>query len=537
MSAFRPAPRPWDRAALLVCTLVLGVCVVYPVARLAWAAALAWDFEALRSGKGWAAVRNTLVISLGSVAGAGLLGVPLAVALARWRFPFDRLLGAVAYLPFTMPPLVGTLAFYYLIGRDGLLPRFLQAHLGWADAAVPGPWAILAIHTYSFYVFFYAMAGPAVAALDHAQTEAARTLGAGPWRAFFRVTLPQLAPAILGASLLTFMSSAASFSAPYFFGGDYPVLSVRIFEERGAHNEAAALTLTVALAAVSLVGVALFTRRSGAGGRAAKGAPTPLRGARGRWIAGALAWCGAGALLTPHATILWLSFVDYAAWHTELVPTAFTLDNYRALWGDATTFAPIRNSAWMSAAATAACLAVALPAAYLVGRGRPGGRWVNLMVMLPWALPGTVIAMMLIVAFNERWLPVYNTVWILPLAYFVRGVPLMTRMAAAAVAPFDASLVEAARVHGAGPVYAFRRVVLPLIAPAVLAAMALVFATSLGEFVASILLFLPANLPISVRINMEWRADVGVAFAYSVLLMALVGATFYVSRRVGGRVI
>jgi iron(III) transport system permease protein len=531
------AARPGDRAALAFCLGALALFVLYPSGRLLWEALRQWELAALLSGNGWAAVRNTFWISIGSVAGAALLGIPLAIALARWQFPFARLLGVVAYLPFTMPPLVGTLAFYYLIGRDGLLPRFLQHRLGWEDAAIPGPWAILAIHTYSFYVFFYAMVSPAVASLDHAQAEAARTLGAGPRRTFLRVTLPQLMPAILGASLLTFMSSAASFSAPYFFGGDFPMLSVRIFEERGAHNTAAALTLTVALAAVSLLGVLLFSRRGAAGGRAAKGTPTPLRGRAGRRVAGLLAWCGAACLLLPHATIVWLSFVDYAAWHTELVPTAFTLDNYRALAQSATTLNPIRSSLWMSALGTVLAVAVGLPAAYLIARGRPGGRTVNLLVMLPWALPGTVIAMMLIVAFNERWLPLYNTVWILPLAYFVRALPLMTRTAAAAIEPFDATLLEAARTLGATPRHAFFRVVLPLIAPAVCAGMAMVFATSLGEFVASILLYLPANLPISVRINMEWRADVGIAFAYSVLLMAIVGVTFYLSRRVSGRVL
>jgi iron(III) transport system permease protein len=158
--------------------------------------------------------------------------------------------------------------------------------------------------------------------------------------------------------------------------------------------------------------------------------------------------------------------------------------------------------------------------------------------MLPWALPGTVIAMNLIAAFNERWLPLYGTVWMLPLAYFVRGVPLLTRMATAAVQPFDASLVEAGRTLGASPAYCFKRIVVPLIAPALIAGAALVFALSLGEFVASILLYLPSNVPISVQINMVWRGSgVGSAFAYSVFLMAMVTVIFVVARRLGSRVV
>jgi iron(III) transport system permease protein len=185
----------------------------------------------------------------------------------------------------------------------------------------------------------------------------------------------------------------------------------------------------------------------------------------------------------------------------------------------------------MSLVATLATLVIGLPAAYLIARHRPGGRLLNVVIMIPWALPGTVIAMNLILAFNSDWAPLYNTVWLLPLAYVVRNVPLLTRMAGAAIAPFDATLLEGARTLGASRTYAFRRVAVPLLAPAVVAAMAMVFATSLGEFVASVLLYTPANVPISVQINMVLRGSVGAAFAYSVLLMVLVAATFLFARR------
>jgi iron(III) transport system permease protein len=198
----------------------------------------------------------------------------------------------------------------------------------------------------------------------------------------------------------------------------------------------------------------------------------------------------------------------------------------------------ILNSVWMSALAAAGTLAVALPAAYLIGRRRGGGRWVNLLVMLPWALPGTVIAMNLIAVFNEPWLPLYNTVWMLPLAYYVRSVPVLTRIATAAVEPFDASLIEAGRTLGGSRMFCLRRIAAPLLAPAVVAGTALTFALSLGEFVASVLLYLPANVPISVRINMEWRGSgVGSAFAYSVFLVTLVTVTFVAARRLGSRVV
>lgn len=526
-----------DRSALLFCLAVLGATVLYPTARLAVESARQWDLDVIRGGYAWTAVRNTLIIGFGSVAGAGIVGTALAVALTRYRFPGSRVLGGLAYLPFTLPPLVGVLSFYYLIGKDGIVTRFADQVLGMPGLVLPGPWAILLIHTYSFYVFFYAMAGPALAGLDQYQLEAARTLGASRTRVFFRVTLPLLRPALAGASLLTFMSSCASFSAPYFFAERFPVLSVAVYTERNQYNEGAALTLTAILAVISLLGILLFRSARAGSGSGSKGAPRPLSTARGRFLAGAMAWLAIAGLLLPHLTILWLSFADYSAWHTELIPTAMTLENYSRLFSSASALAPIRNSLWMSAIATAATLGVALPAAYLIARRRPGGRWVNFVVMIPWALPGTVIAINLIVAFNDPWLPIYGTVWLLPLAYFVRSIPLLTRMVGAALETFDATLVEAGRTLGARKRYCFWRIVVPLVAPAVAAGAALTFATSLGEFVASILLYQPGNVPISVKINMEWRAAVGPAFSYSVLLMLMVAVTFLFSRRFTSRVL
>ncbi|MDP7638801.1 MAG: iron ABC transporter permease, partial [Candidatus Hydrogenedentes bacterium] len=403
---------------------------------------------------------------------------------------------------------------------------------------VNGAVAILIIHTYSFYVFFYAMAAAALEGIDQSQIEAARTLGASRARVFWRVTVPMLTPALLGASLLTFMTSGASFSAPLFFGDNFPVLSVEIYQANTNFQAREALTLTVMLACVSLLGLLLFRSRREAGGVASKGTPREMKSAPGRIAAAAAAWAFIGLLVTPHLIILWLSFVDHRAWQAELVPKDLTWKNYAAIFTDPAAFGPIKNSLWMSVGAALATLAVGLPCAYLIGRAKPGSRTLGFMVMIPWALPGTVIAMNLITAFNDPWLPLYNTVFILPLAYFVRNIPLFTRMVSAAIVQFDGSLIEAGRTLGASRFFCFRKIIVPLLAPSLVAATALVFAACLGEFIASILLFSPANIPIAVQINMQWRASgIGSAFAYSVFLLIIVTATFLFSRRFASRII
>ncbi|HPJ99353.1 MAG TPA: ABC transporter permease subunit, partial [Candidatus Hydrogenedentes bacterium] len=191
--------RSLDRALFLFCMAVLCLTVAYPALRLFLVAAFNWAHEAVVNNPGRAALINTALMSCATVVTSGLVGSGLAFALSRYAFPGRRVLAGLAYMPFTLPPLVGVLSFYYLVGIDGLLPRFCEQRLGIGGLALRGPGAILLVHTYSFYVYFYAMAGAALETVDVLQLEAARTLGAGRCRVFFRVMLPMLKPALLGA--------------------------------------------------------------------------------------------------------------------------------------------------------------------------------------------------------------------------------------------------------------------------------------------------------------------------------------------------
>ncbi|MFP6582646.1 MAG: iron ABC transporter permease [Candidatus Hydrogenedentota bacterium] len=539
MSTFKQQnQRTLDRSLLAVCAIALGITVVYPSARLVVGALSDWQWSVITEGSGREAIINTLLMCLASVVTSGLVGTAMAFFVTRFSFPGKTPLAALAYMPFALPPLVGTLSFYYLIGADGLFPRIVHHLAGNDDFAFQGPVSILLIHTYSFSVYFYAMVSAALESMDVSQVEAARTLGASRTRAFFKITVPALKPALLGASLLAFMTSGASFSAPLFFGNDFPYLSVQIVSERAQANQGGAMTLSVVLGLVSLLGVLIFRSRHRPGQSGTKGVPRPVKSTSGKLIAGTVAWVSIFILLIPQMNIIWLSFVNHREWYTELIPTMFTFDNYTVLFQEDSAFRPIRNSLWMSLVASALTLLVGLPAAYLIGRNRNGARWVNVLVMIPWALPGTVVAMNLIAAFNDDWLPPFNPIMILPLAYFVRFIPLLTRMATAAVTQFDGTLIEAAQTLGATRWYCFKHIIVPLMAPSLVAATALVFASSLGEFVASILLYTPSNLPIAIQINQEWRGSgIGSAFAYSVLLMLMVTGTFLLSRKVGSRTI
>jgi iron(III) transport system permease protein len=192
----------------------------------------------------------------------------------------------------------------------------------------------------------------------------------------------------------------------------------------------------------------------------------------------------------------------------------------------------------MATIATVANVVLAFAAAYLMVRRTFRGRGLlGALVILPWALPGTVLGIALATTFsvNQPWAGRFllvGTFAILPLAYFIRNIPLVTRAALASFRQFDPSLEEAAAVLGASWARTMRRVALPLVLPGLAAGALLAFVTALGEFVTSILLYTHRTRPISMAILSELRAfDFGAAAAYGVLLIVLMALVFLLGYR------
>lgn len=477
-------------------------------------------------------------ISVASVVLSALVGVPLAFLFARYDFPGRRVLGALAAMPVLLPPLVGTISFLFLYGESGFFTRGVQLLLGMESPPwrLAGPGAILLVHAYTMYVYFYLFAAAGLARLDGAYAEAATALGAGHWLTLRRVTLPMLAPALGGAALLVFMTSMASFSAPYVFGGGFRVLSTQIYSSKLNGEEGLVAVEAVVLAAASMLFLVLLQRYEGTRSYtgASKGlGPAPREAVRGGRVLGVLAAAAIGFLLLPHATVLLVSFVPEGSWTTEFFPPVYSLESYRSLVSVPDRLVPVLNSLRMATIATLANVVFAIAAGYLLARRRFQGRWmVNALVVLPWALPGTVLAIALASTFgvHQPWagrFVLIGSFAILPLAYFIRNIPLVTRAALASFQQLDPAVEEAAASLGASRLTTLRRVVFPLVLPGLAAGALLAFVTALGEFVASILLYTHRTRPISIEMLAQLRAfDFGGAAAYGVLLIILVGLVF-----------
>ncbi|HET8712277.1 MAG TPA: iron ABC transporter permease [Gemmatimonadales bacterium] len=514
--------------------LLLAWVVVYPILIVALDAADTTALRAFFTRPGeWAVLWASVWISLASVVLAAAIGIPLAFLFEWFDFPGRKTLGALIALPVVLPPLVGVIAFLFLFGESGFIARAIQVALGLEQSPwrLQGAAAILLVHAYSMYVYFYLFTRAGLAKLDVSMLEAAQALGADRRRTLWRVIVPLLRPSLVGAAILTFMTALGSFSAPYIFGGGFRVMTTQIVATKLNGDLPLAMVETLALALVAVVGLLILRRTEGddilvALGKGIAPRPRPIRRAGIRALATVVGWGLAIVLLLPHLTLLLVSLVPYGVWTTEILPPVLNFENYRRLFSEAERLRPMVNSLWMAAASTTVAVVLALAGGYLVVRKRVAlRRAIEGLLALPWALPGTVFAIALAITFSvnaplQLRFVLVGTAVLLPLAYLVRALPLTGRGILASYRQLDPALEEAAASLGAGRWRTLARVTIPQLRPGLAAGASLAFVAGLGDIVASIVLYTYETRPVSIEILSSLRlAETGVAAAFGVVLM------------------
>ncbi|HEY8497532.1 MAG TPA: iron ABC transporter permease [Limnochordales bacterium] len=459
------------------------------------------------------ALRNSLYLSFWTVLLSAVVGAALAFFYHRYRFPGSSVFATLVVTPIVFPPLVSVISYMWLFGEAGIVPGLIRDWLGLARApfALKGFSGILLIHVYTQFIYFYMLISAALERFDHSIEEAAAVLGASRWYTLRRVTMPMLMPAFVAAALIVFMVSMSSFSAPYMLGDRFRVLSIQIFMSKLNGNMEMAATQAVVLGLICVLVVLTLRWYEGRSQYTSLGKGLglrPIQMSRGpaRYAAVVLSIIFSLVLLLPHIMLFIISLVPTGTWTWQTVPPVLSFENYGFLFTRPQLWVPIKNSAIMAGLATLAGVLFALVASYLVTKGRFVGRpLLDALIMIPWALPATIVAISMIIAFN-RPLPItfgrvlVGTFWILPLAYFVNLMPLIVRSTSASLQQLDNSLIEAALSLGANWLTVFRRVILPIVMPGVLSGALLMFVHGFGEFTGSIMLYIADNRPISIGI-------------------------------------
>ncbi|MGG1442518.1 iron ABC transporter permease [Brevibacillus laterosporus] len=488
------------------------------------------------------ALWTSLYISVLSVITCGIVGISLAFLLERYDFPGRKILSVLAMVPMALPPLIGVLSFTFLYGESGIIPRGLQElfQLQQVPFSLKGMWGVLIVHTFTMYTYFYMTVSAAIKGLDPSLEEAAANLGANRVIVWKRVILPMLTPAIVASSLLVFMIAMASYTAPLIFGIDR-TMTMQIYLSRTNGNLDMAATQSTILSIVSILFLLLMRWYQGVRNyqNQSKGISihrTEVKSTAGRYTAMVLSTIGVVILLLP--ILVLLSFSVDATWTVQVLPPAYTFSHYLDLFTDSKTWRPIFTSFEMSFIATLGNAIFGVAAAYAMIRLKFRGKTLlDVLIMLPWALPGTVVGVNLLAAFSQPHPFGFNqvlvgTIWILPLAYFVRHLPLVFRSTSATLMQTDHSVEEAARNLGASWWYSFRRVIFPMALRGILAGTLLAFVQGIGEFVASILLFTTSSTPISVEIFQRmYSFEFGTACAYGVLQIVLIIIVLFLSKK------
>lgn len=470
--------------------------------------------------------------ALASTALTLLLALPAAFVFARLDFPGKQLLRAVVTIPFVLPTVVAGSAFLALVGHGGLLDQLWGVRL---DTTV---WAILLAHVFFNYAVVVRTVGGLWSQLDPRQEEAARMLGASPWGAFRKVTLPALAPAVAAAALMVFLFTFTSFGVVQILGGPtFSTLEVEIYRQTSEVfdlSTAAVLTLVQFAAVGAVLGVHAWTVRR---------RETALRlvdpGITARRPRGA----GQRALLAGVLATVALFLVLPLAVLVRRSLDAPGFGYYRALTRtDGGTFlvAPV-HAVWTSlqyaVAATAIAVVIGGLAAAALAR-RDAGRLVrgfDALLMLPLGVSAVTVGFGFLIALDEPPLDLRQSWVLVPLAQALVGAPFVVRTMLPVLRAVDLRLREAAAVLGASPWRVWREVDLPLVRRALVVAAGFAFAVSLGEFGATVFIARPDNptLPVAVARLLSRPGDLnyGQAMALSTILMVVCAAALLVLER------
>lgn len=531
--------------------LILLAYVIYPlfetfVASIHVDGQITWKnytrFFSLEHTANLEALWTSVYISVLSVITCGIVGVTMAFLLERYEFPGRKILSVLALVPMALPPLIGVLSFTFLYGESGIFPRAIKELFGLEQVpfSLKGIWGVVVVHTFTMYTYFFMTASAAIKGLDPSLEEAAASLGANRFTVWRRVILPMLTPAMVASSLLVFMISMASYTAPLIFGIDRTMtMQIYLSRTNGDLDMAAAQSTILSIVSIAF----LFIMRWYQGARnyqnVSKGVSvhrTEIKSRAGRCATIVLSFIGTVILMLPILVLVLISFSVDGTWTVQILPPQYTLEHYVDLFTDSKTWRPIFNSLQLSAIATIGIVLFGVAAAYAMVRLKFRGKTLlDVLIMLPWALPGTVVAVNLIAAFSEPSVfsfgqVLVGTFWIIPLAYFVRHLPLVFRSTSATLLQMDPSVEEAARNLGASWWYSFRRVVFPMALGGILAGTLLSFVQCIGEFVASILIFTPRTTPLSVAIFQRmYSFEFGTACAYGVLQIVVIILVLFIS--------
>ena len=506
----------------------------------------------IKSKKAMNSLKNSFVLAPSLSITVGIVGISLVLITEYFDVKGAKILrlGYLTTLIYGGVTLVSGYKFIY--GSNGILTTALRQvfpnmDINWFQ----GYWAVLFVMTFSCTSNHMIFLRNAMRAVDFQTVEAARNMGAGQGYILRRVVLPVLLPSLFAVTILTFITGLCAMSAPMMVGGTgFQTINPMIHDfaymtTTSAKSLAAVLSLILGLASMILLAVMTAIERRGHYMSVSKVKTKIVKQKITNPVVNVLVHVYAYALfiiyVVPVVMIVLFSFSDTAhIQQRQLDFSTFSLQNYKTLLSSLSAYKPFLTSI-LYALAAAVCVGVMVVMACRYIQKHRSAVSANLLeysLMLPWLLPTTMIALSLMLAFNQpRWYmfnqPLIGTLVLLLFGYIIIKLPFTMRMTKAAFFSLDNALEDASRNMGAGELYTFRRVIFPVILPTVMAIAALNFNSLLIDYDMSAFLYHPTTPTLGVKIK-SLTEDMGtnpngmaLTFVYAVLMMIISGVVLY----------
>lgn len=475
------------------------------------------------------ALWNTIVVGVGGMVGACLLGVPLAYCTARYVIKGRGLIATLAVMALVSPPFIGAYSWIVVLGNNGWLTQQLKA-IGINVPTIYGLSGIILVFSLKFFPFVYLMTESALRNINRSFEEAAENLGCSQLQRFFKITLPLVFPATSSGAILCFVLSIADFGTPSIIGRDFRTLSTIAYNQYTSEmggTPTMAVSISMLMIVISMLAVMLqrhlIGKRRYAGSMTNRHVQKTMEGPFSVAIH-TLCYAIVSLATLPIAVVIYTSFLQTKG---PVFSGGFGLNSYARVIQEVPDV--IINTFRFSLAATLLItIAGGLMSYIIVRRETKMAGFLDSILMVPYVVPGVVMAIGFLLTFNKEPMDLVGTGSIIVLMLFIRRLPYGVRATSSVLRQIKPSIEEAAVSLGASPAKAFFKVTVPLMMPGIVAGAMMSFITAINELSSTLLLYTAPTATMPVRVyNAVLDGEFGIAAALSTILLVSSGVCVY----------
>lgn len=466
---------------------------------------------------------NSIKVTTISTLFASLLGLTVAYITRSIRIRGSKWINILIVISYLSPPFIGAYAWVQLLGRNGFITQIINQLFGITFEGIYGFWGIVLVFSLQSFPLVYMYVAGAMKNLDNSLNEAAESLGSNTLQRVMRVIMPLILPTLLASALLVFMRVFSDFGTPMLIGEGYRTFPVVLYsqfmgEVMNDDNFAAALCMIIMIITLLLFFAQRWISRKTSYSMTALKPMTPIKR---RGIANVLShvfvYSVVALAMLPQATVVVTSFLD--AGTGGVFSGKFTLNNYINTLLTKNNQS-ILNTYIYGLSAIALVVVLGILIAYLAVRRRSVlTSTVDTLTMLPYVIPGSVLGISFLYAFNRSPLMLSGTAVIIIISLCVRRLPYTIRSSTAIIGQISPSVEEAAVSLGASQARSFVEITVPMMLPGVLAGAIMSWVTVISELSSSVILYTSRTMTLTVAIYTEViRSSFGNAAAYSTVL-------------------